>query len=77
MADGLQHKLEFLYITNFLTNLLYLKQCLLILRMAKLTSIKSNLADFNSIIMDLKNIEVQINDEDQALLLFCSLPPTK
>jgi len=29
---------------------------------------------FNKLILDLENINVMIDDEDQALLLLCSLP---
>lgn len=40
------------------------------------TFIKSHLDEFDSISMDLENIGVKIEDEDQALLLLCSLPPS-
>ena len=36
--------------------------------------IKSHIAEFSSIINDLDKIEIKIEDEDQALLLLCSLP---
>ena len=38
------------------------------------TSIKSHITQFFSIINDLDKIEVKIEDENQALLLLCSLP---
>jgi len=38
------------------------------------TPIKSHIIKFFSIINDLAKIEVKIEDEDQALLLLCSLP---
>ena len=36
--------------------------------------IKSHIAKFSFIINDLDKIEVKIEDEDQTLLLLCSLP---
>ena len=38
------------------------------------TPIKSHIAEFFSIINDLNKIEIKIENEDQALLLLCSLP---
>ena len=38
------------------------------------TPIKDHLDELNRIIMDLKNIEVVIDDEDQILIVLCSLP---
>lgn len=38
------------------------------------TYIQSHLDEFNRIILDLKNINVKIDDEDHALILLCSLP---
>ena len=37
-------------------------------------SIDKQLNRFNEIIMELKNMKVEINDEDQTLILLCSLP---
>lgn len=36
--------------------------------------LEDHLDDFNKIILDLENIEIKIDDEDQALLLLRSLP---
>ncbi|KAF7841267.1 Retrovirus-related Pol polyprotein from transposon TNT 1-94 [Senna tora] len=73
-AAGLWLKLETLYMTKSLTNRLYLKQRLYTLRMKEGTPIKDHLAELNKVIMDLKNTDVKIDDEDQALILLCSLP---
>ena len=32
--------------------------------------------ELNKILLDLKNIDVRIDEEDQALILLCSLPPS-
>jgi len=53
---------------------LILKHRLFLLRMHEGTPIKSHIAEYFSIINDLDKIEVKIEDEDQALLLLCSLP---
>jgi hypothetical protein len=75
-AAGLWLKLESLYMTKSLTNRLILKERLYTLRMTEGTSIKSHISEFSSIIVDLQNLEVIIEDEDQALILLCSLPPS-
>lgn len=74
MAARLWLKLESLYMTKPLTNKLYFKQSLFMQCIIEVIAIKYHLPEFNSIIMDLKNIYVEIRNEDQALLLLCSLP---
>ncbi|KHN39924.1 Retrovirus-related Pol polyprotein from transposon TNT 1-94, partial [Glycine soja] len=59
---GVRSKLEGLYMTKSLVNHLYLR------------SVGEQLDLFNKLILDLENIDVTIDDEDQALLLLCSLP---
>ncbi|KAK4718142.1 hypothetical protein R3W88_016480 [Solanum pinnatisectum] len=38
------------------------------------TLVKTHLDEFNSIIMDLKNIDIKIESEDQAIIMLCFLP---
>lgn len=40
------------------------------------TSIKDHISSFTKIILDLKSIDVKIDEEDQAVMLLCSLPPS-
>ena len=51
-----------------------MKQWLYTLNMEEGTSLSQHLDYFNSIIMDLNNIDVKIDDEDQALIVLCCLP---
>ena len=76
IAIGLWLKLESQYMTKSLTNRLYMKQRLYTIRMKEGTPISNHLNEFNRIVIDLKNIECKVEDEDQALILLCSLPPS-
>ncbi|KAJ0045199.1 hypothetical protein Pint_06056 [Pistacia integerrima] len=60
--------------TKSLTSRLYLKQRLYTLRMKEGMSIKDHLYYFKKVISDLKNVSIKVEDEDQALILLCSLP---
>jgi len=71
---GLWKKLENLYMKKSLTNCLYLKQQLYTLKMKEGMPLCDHLDEFNKILMDLKNIDVQVDDEDQALILLYSIP---
>ena len=73
-ADELWKRLETLYMKKSLTNRFFLKQRLYTFKMEEGVSIDKQLDRFNEIIMELKNMEVEINDENQALILLCSLP---
>ena len=46
-----------------------MKQHLFTLRMKEGMPIKNHLDEFNKSLMDLKNIDVRIDEEDQALIL--------
>jgi hypothetical protein len=72
-ASGLWKKLESLYMKKSLINCLFLKQRLYTLRMQEDTPLCDHLDYFNRIILDMKNIDIKVNDEDQILILLCSL----
>ena len=73
IAFSLWERLQDHYMKKLLANQLILKQRLFLLCMYEGTPIKSHIAEFFSIINNLDKIEVK-QDEDQALLLLCSLP---
>nr|KYP64658.1 Retrovirus-related Pol polyprotein from transposon TNT 1-94 [Cajanus cajan] len=73
-AAAMWLKLESLYMTKSLAHRLCLKQRLYSFKMTETKSIVDQLAEFNKILDDLENIEVQLEDEDKALLLLNSLP---
>ena len=58
------------------TNRLLLKSRLYDLRLQEGKAMKPYLDEFYSIIMDLQNIDVKIDDEDFAILLLCSICPS-
>jgi len=57
-------------------NRLYLKKRIFHFQHKKGTSMNEHLNDFNKMIADLKNLDVEMDDEDKALLLLNSLPNT-
>ena len=73
-AIELWAKLEEPYMTKSLVNCFYLKQSLYSFKMLEDKLIGDQLDKFNKLVLDLENIDVTIDDEDQALLLLCSLP---
>ena len=64
---GLWSKLESLNISKYLTGKLHLKQKFMMLRMAEGASIKGHIKELYCIVMNLENVDVNIDDEDQAL----------
>jgi len=73
-AAGMWTMLEDKFQKKSLTNRLYQKQRLYTLQMSENISVRDHLDNFNRVILDLQSIGVKIDDEDQAIILLCSLP---
>lgn len=73
-AAGMLNALDKLYLAKALPNRFYLKQKLYGFKMSGSMSTESNIDEFLHLITDLENIDVQVPDEDQAILLLMSLP---
>ncbi|KAG8491520.1 hypothetical protein CXB51_014863 [Gossypium anomalum] len=73
-SSALWKRLETLYATKSLANHLVLKQSLFTFRMNEGELLRDHISQFITLLNDLKNVEVHIDDEDQAMLLLCSLP---
>ncbi|CAM8912019.1 unnamed protein product [Rhodiola kirilowii] len=63
-------KLESLYMTKSLTNKVYLKA------LSGDKDLDESLDEFSKIILDLENLEIKIDDEDQAIMILNALPPS-
>ncbi|KAG8475219.1 hypothetical protein CXB51_032079 [Gossypium anomalum] len=74
--SALWKRLETLYATKSLANRLVLKQHLFTFRMNEGELFRDHISQFITLLNDLKNVEVHIDDEDQAMLLLYSLPPS-
>ncbi|GJY83147.1 retrovirus-related pol polyprotein from transposon TNT 1-94 [Tanacetum coccineum] len=73
-AAGFWIKLVTLYVTKSLANKLYLKKKLFTFYMDSGKKLSEHIDEFNKLVGDLANIDVKIDDEDQALMLLTSLP---
>ncbi|CAJ2659843.1 unnamed protein product [Trifolium pratense] len=73
-AASMWAKLDSLYMTKSAAHKQFLKQKLFFYRMVETKSMTEQLAEFNKIIDDLANLEVNLEDEDKALHLLCTLP---
>ena len=62
--------------TKSLGNKIRLKERLYTFRMAEGTPVQKHLNEFNSILFDLESLDVKFEDEDKAILLVVSLPPS-
>ncbi|KAK4397553.1 Retrovirus-related Pol polyprotein from transposon TNT 1-94 [Sesamum angolense] len=67
-------KLEIQFMSKSITNKLYLKQRLYGLKMQEGSDLAQHVNVFNQIITDLARLDVNIEDEDRAMILLCSLP---
>ena len=72
-SAGFWLKLESLYMTKSLSNVLYLKK-LYELKMKEGAPIHEHLSVFNTIISDLLCVDEKLQENDKALLLLTSLP---
>nr|GEV74638.1 retrovirus-related Pol polyprotein from transposon TNT 1-94 [Tanacetum cinerariifolium] len=67
-------KLTSLYMNKFLANRLYLKKKLYTYYMSPGIKLGDHIDEFNKLILDLANIDIEIEDEDQPLMLLTTLP---
>ncbi|MFQ6646443.1 hypothetical protein Gotur_020484, partial [Gossypium turneri] len=74
ITSSLWKRLETLYGTKSLANYLVLKQHLFTFRMNEDELLRDHISQFITLLNDLKNVEVKIGNEDQAMLLLCFLP---
>ena len=63
-----------MYMTKSFSNKLYLKNQLYRLRMNKKTTVLEHLNFFNKVINELLAVDVEIDEEDMAMILLSSLP---
>ncbi|KAM5552956.1 hypothetical protein ABKV19_025277 [Rosa sericea] len=73
-AKELWKKLEDQYMTKSAENRFHLKRRLFRFNYRQGISMSEHISDFNKILADLANLDVQISDEDKALCLLNSLP---
>nr|GEZ12692.1 retrovirus-related Pol polyprotein from transposon TNT 1-94 [Tanacetum cinerariifolium] len=71
---GIWTKLTSLYMTKSLANILYLKKQLYTYYMSLGTKLGDRIDELNKLILDLTNIDIEIEDEDHALMLLTSSP---
>lgn len=76
LTKELLKKLEDKYMMKSIENWLYLKKQLFWFQYKEGNSMSEHLNDFNKILADLQNLDVEIVDEDKVLLLLNSLTDT-
>jgi len=73
-AAAMWLRLEQLYMTKTLPSRIYLKQKFYSFKMDEGKTVDDNINDFTKLISDLESLEVEIDEEDQAIFLMNSLP---
>lgn len=74
-ALGMWKALERDYQTKTLPNMIYLKQHFANFKMEEVRSIEENLDAFLKLVADLASLNINVNEEDQAIQILTSLPP--
>jgi hypothetical protein len=69
-------KLESRFLSKTATTKVYLKQKFYKLKMQDGSDLVEHMNAYNQVVTDLEHIGVKIPDEDKAILLLCSLPPS-
>ena len=69
-------KLESQFMSKTATTKVYLKQKLYRLKMQEGSDFVEHMNAFNQVVTDLARLSVKIDEEDRAILLLCSLPPS-
>ncbi|MBA0629294.1 hypothetical protein Godav_023874, partial [Gossypium davidsonii] len=69
ISSTLWKRLETLYAIKSLASRLVLKQCLFTFYMNECELLRDQISQFINLLNDFKNVEVKIDDEDQAMLL--------
>ncbi|GKE38555.1 retrovirus-related pol polyprotein from transposon TNT 1-94 [Tanacetum coccineum] len=73
-ATGIWTKLTSLYMTKSLANILHLKKKLYTYYMSPDMKLGDHIDEFNKLILNLGNIDIKIEDKDEALMLLTTLP---
>ncbi|KAK2969111.1 hypothetical protein RJ640_028575 [Escallonia rubra] len=71
---ALWQKLEKIYMSNSLSNRLYLKKDLYQLQMDKGSDLGDHISEFNRLVSQLSSIDVKLEEEDQTIWLLSLLP---
>ncbi|KAJ0076955.1 hypothetical protein Patl1_35978 [Pistacia atlantica] len=75
-ANGLWQKLENMYLSKSLVNVLFRRKKLYNLRMHDGDSLAAHLDEFNTLVNQLLAVDVQLTESEKVVTLLCSLPDT-